>query len=171
MSEPTVIDPSKVKMTPSEGGLNDTLTILEGPYEGLQFRYDVVWIDPVNGIQFKYSTLNGTLDEPEDFEQAISRLLAEQLSSQLESGNLIMNGGREASPEEMLRFMDENYGVKPEAPTPEIEIPGNPTKNVAQMIMQQPGVFAANQNESAMTFLDRLAAQGMAAMQAVKGKQ
>jgi len=166
MSEPTVIKTNEVTRSACPGH-NDTLTVTNGVYEGLQFRYDTIGVDPVRGIQFNYSVLNGTLDEKDDFEQAISRLLAELLHEQMESNNLFYNGGVEATPEEMLKYMEENYGVTPDAPAPVIEIPGEPQKNLAQQIMQAPGVFTAKKEESAKTFLERLAAQGMAAM----GKQ
>jgi hypothetical protein len=39
-----------------------------------------------------------------------------------------------------------------------------PTKNVAQQIMQAPGVFTSKKSESAMGFLDRLAMSGLEAM-------
>lgn len=163
MSEPTIINVNEVTRSPCEGH-NDTLTITGGVYEGLQFRYDTIGVDPVKGIGFDYTVLNGVLEDKDDFEQAISRLLAGLLGQQLESNNLFYNGGSEATPEEMLEFMEKNYGVKPEAPAPIIELPGEPQKNLAQQIMQAPGMFTAKKEENAMSFLDRLAAQGMAAM-------
>lgn len=154
MSEMTILDPSEVS-TEANPGHNDTLTILKGPYEGLRFRYDAVWYDDQNpklGLQFHYKLLNGVIDSDEDradFEHAIAHLLHKQMKKTLaESGVIVYKGGTDSSRDELMDHLDV----------------GNPEKNLAQQIMQAPGVFLGKKEESASNFLDRLAAQGMAAM-------
>jgi hypothetical protein len=150
----TIINPEKVSLE-ANPGYNDTLTILEGPYEGLKFRYDAVWFDEENhpelGLQFHYKLLNGVIDNPEDredFEHAIAHLLhAHMKKTQAENGIIVFKGGQDPSPEE---FMEHLEGAQP--------------KNLAQQIMQDPGVFLGREKETATNFLDRLAAQGQAAM-------
>lgn len=156
----TIISPEKVRAD-ANPGYNDTLTILEGPYEGLKFRYDAVWFDAENhpelGLQFHYKLLNGVIDNPndkEDFEHAIAHLLHEHMKkTQAENGIIVFKGGKDSTAEEVMEHLESR-----------IEVPGMPQKNLAQQIMQAPGVFMGKEKEGATNFLDRLAAQGQAAM-------
>lgn len=164
MNEQTILDPAKV-IAEACPGFNDTLTITEGPYEGLKFRYKWVAIDPVRGVTFDYEPLNGAplAEDKHDFECALTRLLMNLMAEKYESNNLFYNGGVEATPDQMLEFMEENYGVTP-TNNPTVEFAEQPTKNLAQQIMQAPGMFQAKEKESAMAFLERLSAQGRAEM-------
>lgn len=163
MSEMTFIDPAEVSTSACEGH-NDTLTILSGPYEGLKFRYDAVWFDDKNpqlGLQFHYKLLNGALEDPKDFEHAIAHLLHNQMKKTLSEAGIVFRGGIDPTREEFMEHLESKLSQ------PVIEFPDAPQKNLAQQIMQAPGVFQAKEKESAMSFLDRLAAQGQAEM----GKQ
>ena len=160
----TVLEPSQVRASACDGH-NDTLTILTGPYEGLQFRYDVVWLDdkqPEKGIQFHYTCLNGTPnpDDKEDFEHAIAYMLHKQYWTNLETGNLVFSGGTNPEVDAELKQMEEEFKGGTSMEISETSL--------ASSIMQAPGVFMASKEETAMSFLDRLAAQGMAAMKGPK---
>lgn len=127
---------------------NDSvLTVLEGEFKGVQFKYGKVWFENPDSeqptMQFQYDLLNGTTVENSSvFENEIAHLLHQLLLEQLEAGEVQYTGG--------------------EGPMVTLEEP--PKKNAAQQIMAAPGVFTSKPKESAMGFLDRLAMQGMEAM-------
>jgi hypothetical protein len=160
----TIIEPNEVRASACKGH-NDTLTILSGPYEGLQFRYDTVWLDdkePEKGIQFHYSTLNGEPlpEDKEDFEHAIAYMLHKQYWENVATGNLVFSGGLDSDDQELI----DSIGQKVVAATQKIQSQVTETKSIASQIMQKPGVFSSQQDESAASMLDRIAAEGMAAM-------
>ena len=123
------------------------ISILEGDYKGLKYKYGKVWFENPDSeqptMQFHYDMVEGLATDKVAFEADIAGFLHAMLLEQLEAGEVQYTGG--------------------EAP-PSVVYEEPPTKNAAQQIMQAPGVFTSKKSESAMGFLDRLAMQGMAAM-------
>lgn len=126
---------------------SSVITILGGDYAGLKYKYGKVWFENPDSdtptMQFMYDMVEGTPENKVEFEADIAHFLHNMLLEQLEAGEVQYSGG--------------------EAP-PSIVYEEPPTKNVAQQIMQSPGVFTSKKSESAMGFLDRLALSGLEAM-------
>lgn len=127
---------------------SSVITILEGEYTGLKYKYGKVWFENPDSeqptMQFMYDMVEGVPSDKVAFENDIAHFLHSMLLEQMEAGEVQYTGGEAPS-------------------TIQYEEPA-PTKNVAQQIMQAPGVFTSKKSESAMGFLDRLAMSGLEAM-------
>lgn len=122
------------------------ITILEGDDAGIVFKYGRVAIDESSGepeMSFGYEIITGTPVNKDTFVDSIAHLLHKMILFQLEQGTVQYVNGVDTPG---VVTLDEAPEVKDENMFP------------------KPGVFTAKKGESAMSFLDQLAASGMAAM-------
>jgi hypothetical protein len=148
-----------------------TITVLKGIHAGVKYVYGKVWFnvdDPENPVMnFDYDVVMGTPVYKKEFEHDIAILLHSLILEQMEAGTISYTGGEDAT----LEDIEELVTPLPEIPEytgliedeqSSIILPGDELK--FSDVIQKPGVFASKENESAMSFLDRLAAQGQAEM-------
>ena len=122
------------------------ITILNGDDAGIVFKYGRVAIDENESgpeMSFGYEIISGTPVNKESFIDSIAHLLHEMILYQLSQGTVQYTGGVDTP------------GVVTIDEAPKIE---------DDRLFPQPGVFTSKKGESAMSFLDKLAASGMEAM-------
>jgi hypothetical protein len=127
------------------------ITVLEGDDAGVVFRYGRVWIntDDIDNpsLQFDYDILSGTPRDKNAFVNDIAEMLHGMIVEQLEAGEVQYTGGTSPGESEITDLIEEaKSGVE------------------FQNLNTQVGAFVAKPKESAMSFLDRLAAEGEKAM-------
>jgi hypothetical protein len=138
------------------------MTILSGDDAVIRFMYGKVWIDDSNpdepSLQFGYEILSGEPVDKEAFIKSIAELLHSTILIQLENGEVVYSGGTDkndaAVDNKLESRMAEFYGEK---------------NDMSQLPTL--GRFDSKPKESAMSFLDRLAAEGQAALLEIKGKR
>jgi hypothetical protein len=132
------------------------ITILEGDDTGVVFRYGRVWInmDDVDNpsLQFDYDILSGIPRDKEAFIHDIAHLLHSMMMTQLEAGEVQYVGGTSPDDAEVTDLIKEAAAG--------LELPS---------MNSQVGAFVAKPKENALSFLDRLAAEGVSAMGRDKG--
>jgi mitochondrial fission protein ELM1 len=130
--------------------LTPTITVINGEFTGIQFRFGKVWFEdemaeqPV--MQFQYEVLSGAPSDVAKFQHEIAHLLHSLLVEQLESGTITYTGGV-SNPAELAE-KEALESLKPQE----------------TFAMPELGVFKSTPGQSAMSFLDQLAAEGNAAM-------
>jgi hypothetical protein len=126
------------------------ITILDGDDSGVVFRFGKVWVntdDPENpSLQFHYDLVTGAPLDKKQFEQDIAEMLHTTIVQQLEAGEVQYSGGTDTD----VRALDD---LKEEAG---VEFQQHSFQNLNTKI----GAFVAKKEETALSFLDRLAAQG-----------
>ena len=131
------------------------LTINEGDDAGISFKFGKVWVDdadPENpSLQFQYDLVSGTPLDKSAFEHSIATYLHSTILDQLEAGSLHYSGGTdevaESSPSIESLIQEASTGI-----------------DIGDSLVQNIGEFRAKPQESAMSFLDRLSAQGTSQM-------
>lgn len=122
------------------------ITILNGDDAGITFKYGKVAIDETEegpSMSFGYEVLSGTPVNKDAFVDSIAHLLHEMILFQLEQGTVQYSGGVDTPGAVTI---EEKPVIEEERMIPKI------------------GEFRAKKGETAMSFLDNLAAQGMAQM-------
>lgn len=72
------------------------ITILEGEYEGLKFRYGDVKLEEVGEgmkVSFHFDILEGKVEDEEAFGQYIGSILFDIVNQQLQNQELVFAGG------------------------------------------------------------------------------
>ena len=145
-----ILTPENTRVDYTDSNLAD-ITILEGDDVGVVFRYGRVWIntDDIDNpsLQFDYEILSGTPRDKEAFIHDIAHLLHSTIVQQLETGEVQYTGGTSPADAEVSELIEEAASG--------LELPS---------MNSQVGAFVAKPKENAMSFLDRLAAEGEAAM-------
>ena len=145
-----ILTPENTRVDYTDSNLAD-ITILEGDDAGVVFRYGRVWVntDDIDNpsLQFDYDILSGIPRDKDAFIHDIAHLLHRTILEQLESGEVQYAGGTSPSDSEITELIDEAASG---LALPELN--------------SQIGAFVAKPKENAMSFLDRLAAEGEAAM-------
>ena len=123
------------------------ITILEGDDSGIVYKYGKVWIDDRNpdipSLQFQYEIISGTPLNLDSFVDNIAKLLHTVILEQLESGDVQYTGGTDIKDTDEMGAMFTEFESNKDGP-----------------YFSPPGLMEAKPSESAMSFLDRLAAQG-----------
>ena len=156
---------------------NDSIiTILKGDDAGVKFRYGKITIDTdENGepaMSFSYEIISGAPVNKDDFVDSIAKLLHKMILAQLEQGELQYAGGTNEGLDEMnelneaiakkrAKVAEEAAAKMRESMHPKVY---NEATSLIDSLGRQPDEFKAKPKESALTFLDRLAAQGQAEM-------
>lgn len=145
------------------------ITINEGEFCGIAYKYGKVSIDTDSTtgepcMTFGYNIVSET--KPSDisnFRDAIAALLHEMILDQIGSGELQYSGGVGPSLDEINSMIAEARDERIAARV-ETEKPHNEATNLLANLGRQTGEFRGNPTETAPSFLDRLAAEGEAAM-------
>jgi hypothetical protein len=138
---------------------NGIITVISGPYKGIVYQYGRTWIDIVDGepvMGFEYDAHPST-PVPEDlkkrFEEDAAYFLHSLILEKLEDHSVTYTGGTDDTDPEIRELVAE----------------ASSSLDIGDKLVKNVGEFVAKKDESAMSFLDRLAAEGMSSMGREKG--
>jgi len=151
------------------------ITINSGNFDGISFKYGKVSVDTDPNtnepcMSFGYQIVS--IDQPNDlleFQDSIAHLLHEMILEQIGSGELQYHGGTDVGLEEVNELIAEAKGSRASKLASETRAfeeanPRNAAQDLIANLGRPAGEMKGRPTEDALSFLDRLAAEGTAAM-------